>query len=164
MTLYLSLWLDIDLPESSHPLSWFLSKRYRILFSACAPCFLYSALRLVPGLKNLSANNVIKCYANKQQKNQPLPRERFIINVLEIHKERTNILVAILSPQSILEKSFAGFPQYKKNMSHKTYDWVLNGVQKNWYDSYNTFFKLHSCILLSQLQFSLFSLHTKVTI
>lgn len=35
---------------------------------------------------------------------------------------------------------------------------------KNWYDSYNTFFKLHSCILLSQLQFSLFSLHTKVTI
>ena len=39
-------------------------------------------------------------------------------------------MVAILSPQSILEKSFAGFPQYKKNMSHKTYDWVLNGVQK----------------------------------
>lgn len=45
------------------------------------------------------------------------------------YTERTNILVAILSPQSILEKSFAGFPQYKK-MSHKTYDWVLNGVQK----------------------------------
>lgn len=38
--------------------------------------------------------------------------------------------MAILSPQSILEKSFAGFPQYKKNISHKTYDWVLNGVQK----------------------------------